>query len=236
MPDRQIVPFGGLRATPGRTHPLVNYLLDLTGKERAKVCFIPTATGDAKEMLVTFYERIPAARSERTHLSLFNRTVTDLRGFLLEQDLVWVGGGNTANMLAVWRVHGVDEALRAAWEAGVILTGGSAGSLCWFEGGTTDSFNLHELAPLHDGLGFLPGSHCPHYDGEAQRRPLYHRLIGEGFPAGYAIDDDAAVRFVGTELAEVVTAREGATAYRVERAASGVVETPLAARLLPCRP
>ena len=113
-----------------------------------------------------------------------------------------------------------------------MLTGGSAGSLCWFEGGTTDSFNLARLAPLHDGLGFLPGSHCPHYDGEEQRRPLYHRLIGDGFPAGYAIDDDAAIHFVGEDIREVVTARQGATAYRVERVDGRVVETKLEARLL----
>ena len=105
--------------------------------------------------------------------------------------------------------------------------------MCWFECGTTDSFDLYQLAPLHDGLGFLPGSHCPHYDGEAQRRPLFQRLIQDGFPAGYAIDDDAAVRFVDGQLTEVVTAREGAGAYRVERVGGQVVETPLAARR-PC--
>ncbi len=232
MPAPQIVPFGGLRPRPGALHPLVDYLLKLTGKPRPKVACIPTATGDAPEHLLAFYNRIPAARAERSHLSLFHRTVTDIRAYLLEQDLIWVGGGNTANMLAVWRVHGVDRALREAWEAGVVLTGGSAGSLCWFEGGTTDSFNLNELAPLRDGLGFLPGSHCPHYDGEAQRRPLYHRLVAEGFPEGIAIDDDAAVRYEGTRLVEVVTARAGATAYRVERVDGAARETPLEARLL----
>ena len=232
MSERQIIPFGGLNATPGRTHPIVNYLLELANKPRARVAFLPTATGDADGTLVGMYSRFPAERSERTHLALFHRTIVDIEAYLLAQDIIWVGGGNTANMLAIWRTHGVDRALRAAWEAGVILTGGSAGSLCWFEGGTTDSFNLHELAPLRDGLGFLPGSHCPHYDGEAQRRPLYHRLIGEGFPAGYAIDNDAAIRFVGTELREVVSAREAATAYRVERSETGVVETALEARLL----
>ncbi|MGE4057112.1 MAG: Type 1 glutamine amidotransferase-like domain-containing protein, partial [Vicinamibacterales bacterium] len=147
-------------------------------------------------------------------------------------DIIVVGGGNTANMLAVWRVHGVDRALRSAWEHGVILTGGSAGSLCWFECGTTDSFNLSRLAPLHDGLGFLPGSHCPHYDGEPQRRPLYHALISEGFPGGYAIDDDAAMHFVGTEVADIVSGRAGAGAYRVERVDGRTVETPLMVRQL----
>lgn len=227
------MPFGGLRPVPGRVHPIINYLLDLVGTPRVKVAFIPTATGDASETLVNMYARFPPDRCERTHLALFNRTVEDIEGYLCGQDIVVVGGGNTASMLAVWRVHGVDKALRAAWEQGVVLTGGSAGSLCWFECGTTDSFNLYRLAPLHDGLGFLPGSHCPHYDGEAQRRPLYHSLIGEGFPAGYAMDDDAAVHFVGQEIREVVTARADAGAYRVERVNGQVVETRLESRLLP---
>lgn len=233
MSERHIVAFGGLRPMPGRIHPIVEFVLDLTGKARAKVAFLPTATGDSTESLVSFYNRFPRDRTELSHLNLFQRTIADIRGYLLDQDVIWVGGGNTANMLAVWRVHGVDRVLREAWEAGVVLAGGSAGSLCWFECGTTDSFNLHELAPLHDGLGFLSGSHCPHYDGEAQRRPLYHRLVREGFPGGLAVDEDAAAHFVGTELAEVVASREGAAAYRVEKRGADVIETPLPARLLP---
>lgn len=227
------MPFGGLRPARSKTHPLVTYLLDLVGKPRARVAFIPTATGDSTETLVNMYARFPAERSERSHLALFNRTVDDITAYLLGHDIIWVGGGNTANMLAVWRVHGVDRALRAAWEQGVILTGGSAGSLCWFECGTTDSFNLATLAPLHDGLGFLPGSHCPHYDGEAQRRPLYHSLIAEGFPAGYALDDDAAIHFEGREIRAVLSARSGASAYRVARADGVVTETRLEPQLLP---
>ena len=233
MKGSLIVPFGGLRPTPGRVHPLVTYLLDLTGKTRPKVAFVPTAGGDSPETLLNMYSRFPSSRCERSHLALFNRTVEDIPAYLLAQDLIVVAGGNTANMLAVWRVHGVDHALRAAWEQGVILTGGSAGSLCWFECGTTDSFNLLRLAPLRDGLGFLPGSHCPHYDGEEQRRPLYHQLVRDGFPAGYAIDDDAAICFEGLDPREVVTARAGATAYRVEESGGDVKETSFAARLLP---
>jgi dipeptidase E len=233
MAERHIVPFGGLRPQAGKTHPLVEYLLGLTGKTRARVAFLPTATGDSNEALVSLYSRFPPGRSERSHLALFHRTETDIRGYLLAQDIIWVAGGNTANLLALWRLHGVDGVLREAWEAGIILTGGSAGSLCWFEGGTTDSFNLHQLAPLADGLGFLPGSHCPHYDGEAQRRPLYQQLIRDGFPAGYAADDDAAMHWIGTDLAEVVTARAGASVYRVERVNGEVVENRLPARLLP---
>lgn len=228
----QIVAFGGMRPVPHRTHPLVEYLADLTGQDRPRVAIVATATGDSSESLLNHYGRFPATRWERSHLGLFNRTITNLHEYLLAQDLVWVGGGNTVNLLAIWRAHGVDRALRAAWEAGVILAGGSAGSLCWFDGGTTDSFDLHQLAPLSDGLGFLPGSHCPHYDGEAQRRPLYHRLVGQGFPGGYAVDDDAALRFVGRELAEVVSARAGATAYRVVKQGDEVLETALEARQL----
>src|SRR5205807_2621369 len=141
-------------------------------------------------------------------------------------DVVVVPGGNTANMLAVWRVHGFEAILGEAWEAGVVLAGWSAGAICWFESGVTDSFGPR-LAAL-ECLGFLPGSACPHYDGEELRRPTYARLVAEGFPAGIAIDDDVGVRFEGAELAEVVTSREGATAYRV--GADG--ERPLAARVL----
>ncbi len=232
MADRHIIPFGGMRPVPGRIHPLVDYLLDVVGKARAKVAVIPTATGDSPETIAGIFSRLPADRTERSHLALFNRTITDIEGYLLDQDLIWVGGGNTVSMLAVWRAHGVDRALKAAWEAGKVLTGGSAGSLCWFEGGTTDSFDLARLAPLQDGLGFLPGTHCPHYDGEAQRRPLYQQLVADGFPAGYAIDDDAAMHFRGSDVVEVVTGREGATAYRVERQAGHVVERRLEARWL----
>ena len=233
MTHRHIVPFGGLRPTPERVHPIVEYLLSLVDKPRARVAIIPTAMGDSAEALVRLYARLPADRTERSHLALFHRTIDNIESYLLGQDIILVAGGNTANMLAVWRTHGVDRALRSALDAGVILTGGSAGSLCWFEGGTTDSFNLYQLAPIRDGLAFLPGSHCPHYDGEAQRRPLYHQLIQDGFPAGYALDEDAAIHFVDGQLAEVVTAREGAGAYRVERIDGHVVETPLASRRLP---
>ena len=231
MEGKHIVAFGGgIRSVGVKMHPLVNYVLSLVGKNRPKVCCIPTATGDSPAGLLRFYSNFPASLSEPSHLELFERTVGDIREYLLSQDVIFVLGGNTANMLAVWRVHGVDLALKEAWEAGVVLCGGSAGSLCWFECGTTDSFDVNDLRPLYDGLGFLPGSHCPHYDGEEQRRPLYHSLISEGFPPGYAIDDDAAIHFIGTEVSEVVSGRVGATAYRVELIGGQVVETPLNAQ------
>jgi peptidase E len=134
-------------------------------------------------------------------------------------------------MLAIWRLHGVDAILREAWEGGVVMAGLSAGSLCWFEAGSTDSFGPG-LAPIEDGLGLLPGSHCPHYDGEALRRPSYQRLVAEGLSAGVAADDGAALHYVGTGLAEVVTSRPGAGAYRVERVDGQVVETKLPSRYL----
>ena len=151
----------------------------------------------------------------------------NLRELVLSQDVLVVGGGNTANMLAIWRIHGFDALLREAWEQGTVLTGVSAGIICWFEAGVTDSFGP-QLAGMRDGLRFLPGSACPHYDAEERRRPVYRRLVDEGFPAGYAADDDAALVFEGTEPVEVWTIREGATAYRVEPDG----ETPLPARLL----
>jgi len=202
------------------------------GRSRPSICFVGTAGGDAEGYLASFYAAY-ARRAEAAHLALFNRTVGDIEAFLLDQDVVHVGGGNTANMLAIWRVHGVDRALRRAWEAGVVMAGVSAGAICWFEGGTTDSFGP-DLAGLNDGLGFLPGSFSPHYDGEARRRPLFQRLVGErALPDGYAADDGAAFVFRGTDLLEVVGSVPSARGYRVVRGPSGeAVETELPTRYL----
>jgi peptidase E len=134
-------------------------------------------------------------------------------------------------MLAIWRVHGVDRVLREAWEAGIVLAGSSAGMICWFEASITDSFGP-QLAPLHDGLGFLPGSACPHYDGEDRRRPVYREAVAAGFPGGYAADDQVALRFDGVTLVECVTAREGASAWRIEGDGGAVAERALPTRSL----
>jgi peptidase E len=142
-------------------------------------------------------------------------------------DVVWVGGGNTANMLAIWRLHGIDRALLEAWERGAVLGGVSAGANCWFEACVTDSFS-GGLDGLPDGLALLAGSFCPHYDGEERRRPVYRALVMDGFPAGIACDDFAAAWFEGTELREIVASRPGARGYRV--GADG--EEPLDTRLL----
>lgn len=200
-----------------RVSPLVRYALDLTGAARPKVCFVTTAVGDAPQYTAQMYDAFTSAGTVPSHLALFQMpSVPDVRAHLLDQDLVYVTGGNTANMLALWRLHGVDEALRAAWEAGVVMAGQSAGSLCWHTGGTTDSFGP-ELVGLPDGLGILPYSHCPHYNGEEQRRPLYHRLVGEGtLDPGYAVDECAALHYEGTKPARAVAFRDGATCYRVD--------------------
>ena len=235
-PRRTIVAMGGGGFSMEPENPLLDeHVLDLAraerGRLRPRVCFVPTASGDSDSYIANFYAAF-ACRAEASHLALFNRTIDDIEAFLLDQDVVYVGGGNTANMLAVWRVHGVDRGMIRAWQAGVILTGVSAGSNCWFESATTDSFGL--LAALRDGLGLLPGSHSPHYDGEPTRRPTFQRLIATGeLPDGLAADDGAALVFHGTALAEVVASRPAARGHRVVRGPDGdAIETELATRYL----
>ena len=219
---------GSFAAEPAGSR-LDAYVLALSGTPRPKICFLPTASGDAATYITKFYEAF-GERAEAVHVALFGRPRTDIAALLTSQDIVYVGGGNTANMLAVWRVHGVDRMLKAAWERGVILTGVSAGMICWFEAGVTDSFG--PLAALRDGLGFLSGSACPHYDGEMDRRPTYQSLVRAGFPEGYAADDGAALHFIGTALETCVAGRPGARVYRVGVAGEVVVETPLPVRVL----
>jgi peptidase E len=165
--------------------------------------------------------------AELTPLSFYPWPPAELRDLALGHDVIFVGGGNTANLLAVWRVHGFDAILHEAWESGVLLCGWSAGMICWFEACVTDSFGP-QLEGLRDGLGFLSGSACPHYDGEDQRRPVYERLVADGFPAGIALDDAAGAHFVGTELHEVVASTRTARGYAVS--ADG--ERPLEVRRL----
>jgi dipeptidase E len=209
-----------------RDSPLDDFLLSLSSAARPRVCFIPTPTGDSDRAIAAFFEAFARRDCEPSCLRLFDapeRPAEHLAG----QDVIYVSGGNTANALALWRLHGVDRALREAWERGAVLGGVSAGANCWFESSVTDSFG-RQLDALRDGLAILPGSFCPHYDGEELRRPVYHDLVAEGFPPGYAADDGAALHFVGTELRETVASRAGARAYRIDRDG----ETPLAALLL----
>jgi dipeptidase E len=217
--DRHIVAMGGGQDVGD---PVFAYVAELVDRPRPKVCLLPTASSAVPVSVVRFLSVFPTDRFEPTYLDLFARDDRDLSDFLLSQDLILVGGGSTVNLLAVWRVHGLDVILREAWTSGVVLAGGSAGANCWFEASTTDSFG--PLAPLDDGLGLLPGSFCPHYTFEPGRRPLYHRLVADGFPPGIACDDLAAVHYVGTELAEVVASDASAGAFRVDRGVDGSVE------------
>jgi dipeptidase E len=215
---------GGFYADPRSA--LDDFLLSLSPAERPCVCLVPTPSGDSDRGIAAFFEAFSTRRCEPSCLRLFGVPDDPVRHLSI-QDVIYVCGGNTANALAIWRVHGVDVALREAWERGAVLGGPSAGANCWFECSVTDSFG-QDLAPLHDGLGLLSASFCPHYDGEELRRPRYQALVADGFPSGYAADDHAAFHFVGTELREVVSARAGATGYRVEPD----TEMPLDARSL----
>jgi dipeptidase E len=210
--QRQIIGLGGGGDTAGQTQALWDYVLGVVGKERPRMLYLPTAVGDSDQAIVGFYERFRAV-AELSHAKTFPWPPEALRELILLQDAICVSGGNTANMLAIWRVHGIDGYLREAWAQGVVLWGASAGMICWFEQAVTDSFG-----PQLDGmdcLGLLAGSACPHYDGEEQRRPRYHELVADGLAPGVAADDGVALHYVGTELAEVVTCRPGAAAYRV---------------------
>ena len=225
MAEPQIVGIGGGGDTIEQTATLMRHVLSLTGKDRPRVIHVPTAMGDAAEGIVWGYERL-GRLCDLTPLRFFPYPPADLREFVLAQDAIYVGGGNVANMLAIWRVHGFGEILREAGEKGIVLFGVSAGMLCWFEAACTDSFGL-QLEGLRDGLGFLAGSACPHYDGEERRRPRYRELIASGFPEGIAAEDGVGLHYVGTELREVVTCRPEATAFRVTRGGDESLEARL---------
>ncbi|NBU30473.1 MAG: peptidase E [Actinobacteria bacterium] len=206
----------------------------LTGKDRPRVCFVMTATGDDKNYLTMSYEALNGV-ADVCHLSLFTQPTAEIEERLCGSDIIWVGGGSVANLLAVWRVHGVDEVMKTAWEKGVILGGVSAGSICWHMGGTTDSFGP-ELKPITNGLNLLPYGNGVHYDSEAQRRPLLHSLVADGtLPLSYATDDRIAILYEGTEPVRVIADRDdydletGPAAYRIELVGGEVVETRYAA-------
>ena len=219
-------------------NPLLDdFVLSLVRRKRPRVCFIPTASFDAPTYITKFY-RAFAGRCDVTDLTLSDPPAlprnpargADLPSFVANQDVFYVGGGSTVNLLAVWRAHGLDRLLRKAWNAGAVLAGISAGMLCWFEAGLTDSFG--GLHALHDGLGFIRGSACPHYDGEPARREAYRQIIANGTPAGYAADDGVALHFRGRRLREIVSSRPAAAAYRVALRRGDVVEKQLPVRYL----
>lgn len=231
----QIMAFGGGGFSMESSNTLMDdHVLKLTGKARPKVCFIPTASGDADHYVVRFYRRF-AAVADVSHVSLFRRDTGsgavegDLETHLMQQDLIYVGGGSVLSLLGAWRAHRLDTILERAWLGGVVLCGLSAGSLCWFQDAVTA---FHGPPEQLSGLGLLPYSNCVHYDGEPERRVEFKQFIAAGMTAGYGVDDGAALHFKGTELFDVVTSKPSAGAHFVASVGGEVVETSLNARYL----
>ncbi len=226
---RKILIAGG-----GFDEAFIRLMASLTGKERPRLCYLPTAAADRDSSIVEWYRRCAPLEVRAFDQECFISSYSMDRSWeevLLSMDGIVVSGGNTLNQQAIWRAQGIDRVLRQAWERGVVLGGASAGSLCWFEEGTTDS-RPKELSKV-ECLGFLKGSHSPHYDGEEQRRPTYHRLIASGeLKPGYACDNNAGIYFEGEEVRRVVTTREGAKAYYVSVVGGRVVEEVLEPELI----
>jgi dipeptidase E len=212
---RQIIAMGGGGFSMEPENPLLDlYILGQSEIQTPKVCFVPTASGDAENYISRFYKAFEGHECIPSHLSLFRPPTRDLEDYVMDKQIIYVGGGNTKNLLALWKEWGLDVILRKAWQQGRIMVGVSAGSICWFEEGVTDSFGSG-LEPLKT-LGFLKGSNCPHYDGEIERRPAYQRFVGSGrITGGYAADDGAALHFIDEELIKTVSSRPEAKAYRV---------------------
>ncbi|WP_328558705.1 peptidase E [Streptomyces coelicoflavus] len=239
-PEPTIVATSGGHRAGGRTmvafDALVHHAVELSGAHgrRPRVLYVGTAIGDAEHFTARMTEAARVAGFDLTPLHLFPMpNVEDIEETVLAQDVVWVMGGSVANLLAVWRVHGLDRVMRRAWEAGVVLSGVSAGSLCWFRGGATDSFGP-ELRPVTDALGLLPYGNGVHYDVDPGRRPLIHRLVADGtLPTAHCTDDGVGLVYRGTELVEAVTEAPGKSAYVVVRDGDTAVEERVEPRELP---
>lgn len=230
---KTIVAIGGgsFRTFPGNA--LDTWLLARIGAAKPKVAFLPTAAGDQEAAIEAFMRSFLERGAIPTAVRLFVRDVIDLESLLLGQDLILVSGGNTANQQAVWKLHGVDRILREAYARGIVLAGWSAGGLCWFESGVTDSFHVTELVALDGLMGILEGSFCPHFNSEENRRPRYHAWVADGtLPAGYAADDGVGLLFEDGRFTEALSFLPGGAAYRVEPHAAGVRETRIEARPL----
>jgi dipeptidase E len=212
---RQIIAMGGGGFSMEPSNLLLDrYILEQAGKSSPRVCFVPTASGDSATYIERFYNAFRTLDCEPSHLSVFDGPIGDWRDHVLSNDVIYVGGGNTRNLLTLWRDWGLDLTMREAWEQGIVMSGVSAGSICWFEEGLTDSVP-GTLTPLRC-LGLLAGSNCPHYDGESERRPAYQRLIASGqLKPGLACDDGAALHFIDDSLHRIVSSRVSARAYRL---------------------
>lgn len=228
---QHIIAMGGGFSMEPDNLALDRYVIAQTGKDRPRVCFLPQASGESLDYIVRFYNAFTQLNTVPSHLSLFQPHTADIESFLLEQDIIYVGGGNTKSMLALWREWGLDRILRLACEQGRVLAGISAGAICWFEQGMTDSIPGQLIAlPC---LGFLPGSCTPHYDGEAQRRPSLQRMIiHQEIVDGYGFEDGAAGHFVDGKLYACVRSRPQARGYRVEHHDGQARETPLETRFI----
>jgi len=231
---RTIVAIGGgsFRTYPGNA--LDTWLLARTGAARPRVAFLPTAGGDPEPAIEAFTRSFLERGALPTVVRLFQRDIVDLSATLLTQDLILVSGGNTANLMQIWRVHGVDAILRAAYEQGIVLAGWSAGGLCWFDSGVTDSYHVTQLAPLGGLLGILPGSFCPHYNSEENRRPIYRGLVATGLlPAGLAADDGVGLLYEDGFFREALGFLPSGSAWRVEPdGAGGATESAVPSRSL----
>lgn len=229
QPTKRILIAGG-----GFNTKYIAYMAQLSGKPRARVCYLPTASADSPQSALGFYKACAPLNVEPFVQNMYIESLSQTQGFdevLLSMDAIVVSGGNTLNQQAIWKAQGVDVILRQAWEKGIVLGGASAGSLCWFEEGTTDS--RPKALSIVKCLGFLPGSHSPHYDAEAGRRPLYHKLIGSGeMKPGYACDNDAGMLFEGTNVKRVVSTRAEAKVYHVTLENGKVVEHVLQPQML----
>ncbi|MBK3495063.1 peptidase E [Viridibacillus sp. YIM B01967] len=228
---KQIIALGGGGFSMEPENPLLDkYILSQSKEKNPKICFIPTASGDADNYIARFYNFFESQNCRPSHLSLFNPPTRNLEDFILEKDIIYVGGGNTKNLLALWREWDLDKVLRTALNRGIILAGISAGAICWFEEGVTDSYG-DSLEPIQC-LGFLKGSHCPHFNGEKDRRPSYHRLIeSQNIKEGIAADDGVAIHYIDDEIFKIVSSRPKAKAYRVFLEAT-VVEKQLSTEFL----
>ncbi|MCA0972527.1 peptidase E [Halobacillus litoralis] len=229
---KQLIAMGGGGFSMEPENPLLDeYILNQSPEDKPKICFIPTASGDSQNYIDRFYEFFRRQNCVPSHLSLFKLKNRDIEGFLMEQDIIYVGGGSTKSMLAVWKEWGVDAILKKAWEKGILLAGISAGAICWFEEGMTDSYG-DQLEPL-PCLGFLKGSCCPHYDGEEERQPSYEQAIANArIRPGLALDDGAAVHFVEDQLKRAVCSRPNAKAKRVALREGEIVEDMITTKYL----
>lgn len=229
---RTIIAIGGGGFSTTKPDPtLCAYVLEQSGRESPRVCCVATAVGDSETVIATFYKMAKKLGAKPSHLSLYAQPLEPLHSFVLKHDVIYVGGGNTRNLLILWKAWGLDVAMRTAYERGIVLAGQSAGGLCWFSGGVTDSYP-GRYAPLRC-LGFLRGSFCPHYDSEPKRRPVYRQLVRSGrLPGGYAADDNVALVYRDDRLERIVTSRQRARAHRLRLHTGKLIEESIKPEIL----